>query len=122
MTLTSNPCNAAALVLVYPSNCVARTSIQLNFKQELPKVDLDVSTPGTASDRDGIYSNYLCRKITLDLFLSLDIPEEFRLENWPCLHDAGRDAIQIETNRVIHIPAYDFSAFFTCFAIYGQHL
>ena len=42
-------------------------------------------------------------------FLSLDIPEEFRLENWPCLHEAGRDAIQemIETHRVLPIPAYD---------------
>jgi len=55
--------------------------------EELPKVDLDVSTPETASDG------------------WLDIPEEFRLENWPwlpCLHDAGRAAIQemIETHRV----------------------
>ena len=81
----------------------------VNFQQGLPKGDLEVSTPEIASDGDGIYSNSLCRKITFDLFLSLDIPEEFRLENWPCLHDADRDAIQemIETHHVIPIPAYD---------------
>ena len=43
------------------------------------------------------------------LFLSLDTPEELRLENWPCFHEAGKDAIQemIKTHHVILIPAYD---------------
>ena len=41
--------------------------------------------------------------------MSFDIPEEFRPENWPCLYNVGRDAIQemIETHRVLPIPAYD---------------
>ena len=52
------------------------------------------------------------KKSPLIFFLPLDIPEEFRLENWPCLHDAGRDAIQemIESHRVIPIPAYDVTS------------
>ena len=57
--------------------------------------------------------NSIAKRSPLILFfLSLDIPEEFRLENWPCLHDAGRDAIQemIESHRAIPIPAYDVNS------------
>lgn len=42
----------------------------------------------------------------------LDIPEDFRIENWPCIYDAGREAIKeiFETHCVLPVPAYDTKA------------
>jgi hypothetical protein len=81
----------------------------VNFQQQLSKVDVDVSTLETASDGNSMYSNSLSQKTSFYSFLSLDIPEKFHLEKWPCLHDSGRAAIQemINMHFVILILAYD---------------
>ncbi|GLB44642.1 hypothetical protein LshimejAT787_1702690 [Lyophyllum shimeji] len=40
---------------------------------------------------------------------SNDVPKEHKIENWPAVHDAAKEALasMVDTHRVIPLPAYD---------------